>query len=137
MPQLLQSLEHNFYSVLNSFMHMADISLDEHSLAQQLRRCHSVEDIITLLQSRAQFFGDIRGTSTINKSIETIVSIFAQLDDSMSLVPQNLFVVYFTSLTNLFSHHPGLRRHYWLVSVRSLTYVPSSSSSVDILLTTD
>jgi hypothetical protein len=77
-----------FQSAFAGYRHMTGITIDAHPLAVQLQSCHSVTDIITLLQGRAQAFSDIQGTNTINESIETIISILVRLaDDVVGLVP--------------------------------------------------
>jgi len=47
----------------------------EDSLAIQLQRCHSIDDITTLLQEKTKAFDDFRQCDRIFKSIKATVSI--------------------------------------------------------------
>ena len=49
----------------------------EDSLAMRLQRCHSVDDIATLLQGQAQAIDDFQQRDRIFKSIKTTVSILS------------------------------------------------------------
>ena len=51
----------------------------EDSLAIRLQRCHSIDDIATLLQDKAQAFNDLRQRNRIFKSIKATVSILAPI----------------------------------------------------------
>jgi len=70
------------------------ISLAEHSLAQELGDCHSVESITNLLQDQARALGEFRGQDRIMKSIKITVSflyklsVTAALGDGIGLVRQ-------------------------------------------------
>jgi hypothetical protein len=49
------------------------------SLVIQLQRCHSIDDITTLLQDKAQAFDDLQQRDRILKSIKTTVSILTPI----------------------------------------------------------
>jgi hypothetical protein len=55
-------------------------------LAMKLQRCHSVDDIATLIQGQAQSFNDFRQRDRIFKSIETTVSILSPISSVASVV---------------------------------------------------
>jgi len=77
----------------------------EDSLAMRLQRCHSVDDISTLLQGQAQAIDDFQLRDRIFKSIKMTVSILspissvASVADNLSLVRWKVLIDYFTSLT--------------------------------------
>ena len=81
------------------------IADSEDSLAIRLQRCHSVDDIATLLQGQAQAIDDFQQRDRIFKSIKTTVSILspiysvASVADDVGLVRQKVLMTYFTSLT--------------------------------------
>ena len=66
----------------------------EDSLAIRLQRCHSIDDITTLLQDKTQAFDDLRQNDRIFRSIKATVSILtpisaiASVTDDPSLVRQ-------------------------------------------------
>ena len=68
----------------------------EDSLAIRLQRCHSIDDINTLLQDKARAFNDLRQRDRIFKSIEVTVSILtpisavASVADDIGLVRQKV-----------------------------------------------
>ena len=71
------------------------------SLAMQLQCCHSVDDITTLMQGRAQSFNDFRQRDRIFKSIKTTVSILspiysvASVADNVGLVRRKVLIACF------------------------------------------
>ena len=77
----------------------------EDSLAVQLQRCHSIDDITTLLQDKTQAFNDFRQRDKIFKSIKATVSILtpvsavASVADDAGLVRQKVTKAYLTFLT--------------------------------------
>jgi len=58
----------------------------EDSLAIQLQRCHSTDDITTLLQDKMQAFDDFRQRDRIFKSIKATVSILTPISTLASAV---------------------------------------------------
>jgi len=74
-----------FDSALQAYERKTGVILAQHPLAVQLQSCHSVEDIITLLQGRARAFSDFRERDRIMESTKTIVSILNPLSDATSL----------------------------------------------------
>jgi hypothetical protein len=97
-----------FESALQAYERKTGITLAEHPLAVQLRSCHSVESITTLLQGQAQTFSDFRGRDKIMKLIESTLSILSTLSTivviggASALVRQRAFVAYSTSLNVFF-----------------------------------
>jgi hypothetical protein len=93
-----------FESALQAYGRKTGVTLAQHPLAVQLQSCHSVDDITTLLQERAQAFGNFRERDRMMKSIETTVSILtplsdaAPLADALGVVCQKALVACFTSL---------------------------------------
>ena len=85
-------------SALRDYEKIAGVtSVDwEDSLAIRLQHCHSIDDITTLLQDKAQAFNDLRQRDRIFKSIKATVSIFtpistvASVADDAGLVRQEL-----------------------------------------------
>ena len=82
------------------------ISADlEDSLAMRIQRCHSIDDIATLLQGQAQAIDDFQQRDRIFKSIKTTVSVLsptysvASIADNVALVRQRALRACFTSLT--------------------------------------
>jgi len=83
----------------------------EDSLAIRLQRCHSIDDITSLLQDKAQAFNDFQQRDRIFKSIKATVSILtpisdvATLADDAGLVRQKVlraclaFLTVFTDIT--------------------------------------
>jgi len=100
-------------SALQSYEKKAGITLAdwEDSLAIRLQRCHSIDDITTLLQDRAQAFNDFQQRDRIFKSIKATVSILAPISavttvaGDASLVRQKVlkacfaFLIVFTDIT--------------------------------------
>jgi hypothetical protein len=74
-----------FESALQAYEKKTGVKLAEHPLAIQLQTCHSIDDVTTLLQGRAQAFNDFQGSDRIFKSIKTTVSILTPLSDALSL----------------------------------------------------
>ena len=79
------------------------ISADlEDSLAVRLQRCHSIDEIATLLQGQAQAIDDFQQRDRIFKSIKTTVSILSptySVASNVGLVRQRALWACFTSLT--------------------------------------
>ena len=67
------------------------------SLAMQLQRCHSVDDIATLMQDQAQSFNDLRQRDRMFKSIKTTVSILSPIYSvaSVGLVRRKVLIACF------------------------------------------
>ena len=68
-------------SALRHYEKNAGITLAdwEDSLAIRLQRCHSIDDITTLLQDKTQAFDDFRQRDRIFKSINATVSILTPI----------------------------------------------------------
>ena len=85
-------------SALQEYEKKAGVTLpdSEDSLAIRLQRCHSIDDITTLLQDKAQAFNDLRQRDRIFKSINLTVSILtpisagASVADDVGLVRQKV-----------------------------------------------
>jgi hypothetical protein len=75
------------------------------SLVIQLQRCHSIDDITTLLQDKAQAFDDLQQRDRIFKSIKATVSILtpvsgiASVADDAGLVRQKILKACLAFLT--------------------------------------
>jgi hypothetical protein len=63
---------------LEDYEQKMNIKLTEHSLAEIIEKCHSVEDITGLLQEQVQAF---RGSDNIMKSIERSVKVLHKVSD--------------------------------------------------------
>jgi fungal STAND N-terminal Goodbye domain len=74
-----------FESALQAYERKTGITLVQHPLATDLQNCHSIDDITTLIQARAQAFGDIRERDRMMEAIKTTVSILTPLSDATSL----------------------------------------------------
>ena len=57
----------------------------EDLLAIQLQRCHSIDDITTLLQHKTQAFTDLQQRDRIYKSIKATVSILSPISTVVSV----------------------------------------------------
>ncbi len=100
-------------SALQSYEKKAGIILAdwEDSLAIRLQRCHSIDDITSLLQDKAQAFNDFQQRDRIFKSIKATVSILtpisavASVANDAGLVRQKVlkaclaFLTVFTDIT--------------------------------------
>ena len=91
-------------SAVQAYERKAGVTLTdwEDSLAMRLQRCHSVDDIATLIQGQAQSFNDFRKRDRIFKSIKTTVSILSPISSvasNVDLVRRKVPKAYFTSLT--------------------------------------
>jgi len=102
----------------------------EDSLAVPLQRCHSIDDITTLLQDKTQAFDDFRRRDRIFKSINATVSIltpisaFASAADGAGLVRQKVlkaclaFLTVFTGIAPIYesdkfdSRYPTSRMYH-------------------------
>jgi hypothetical protein len=113
------------------------ITLAQHPIAVDLQSCHSVEDITTLLQGRAQAVSDSRKMDGMMNTIKTIVTLLTPLSDATTLtdeVRQKGLMACLTSLT-FFRHHSHLPQQCRPLSVYCWMYVPIFSSSIDIVVT--
>jgi len=100
-------------SALQEYEKNAGVTLPdrEDSLAIPLQRCHSIDDITTLLQDKAKAFNDLRQRDRIFKSINVTVSILtpisavASVADDVGLVRQKvlraclIFLTIYTEIT--------------------------------------
>jgi len=94
-------------SALQDYEKKSGVTLadQEDSLAIRLQRCHSIDDITTLLQDKAQAFNDLRQRDRIFKSIKATVSILAPISavasvaDDVGLVHQKVLKTYLAFLT--------------------------------------
>ena len=95
-------------SALQEYEKKAGVTLagSEDSLAIRLQRCHSINDITTLLQDKAQAFNDLRQRDRIFKSIEVTVSILTPISavasgvaDDVGLVRQKVLRAFLAFLT--------------------------------------
>ena len=112
-------------SALQEYEKKAGIPLAgrEDSLAIRLQRCHSTDDITTLLQDKAQAFNDLRQRDRIFKSIKVTVSILtpisavASVADNVGLVRQKVlraclaFLTVFTEITPTYESHTFYSRY--------------------------
>jgi hypothetical protein len=69
-------------SALQAYENKTGVALAQHPLALGLQTCHSIDDIATLLQSRAQAFDDFRQKDRIMTTIKTTVSILTPLSQA-------------------------------------------------------
>ena len=119
-------------SALRDYEKNAGVTLAdwEDPLAIRLQRCHSIDDITTLLQDKAQAFNDLRHRDRIFRSIKATVSILtpisavASVADDASLVHQKVlkacrgFLTAFTEITPtyksdiFYSRYPAGRMHH-------------------------
>ena len=103
-----------FEPALQAYEKKSGITLAEHPLAQQLRSCHSIESMTSVLLGEAKAYGEFGGSDRVNKSIKNTVSILstlfatASLDEAIDLVRQKALVVCSTTLNVFFqSFLPG------------------------------
>jgi hypothetical protein len=73
-----------FESALQTYQQTTGLPLPEHPLAVQLRACHSVDCITSILEHEVQAFGDLLRTDRIMKSIESTVSMLFTLSATAS-----------------------------------------------------
>jgi hypothetical protein len=98
----LQSL---FESALQDYGVKTGVPLTQHPLAVVLQNHQSVDDITTLLQRRAEPFGDFQEWDRMMRAIKTIVSILTPLShvvslaDAVGTVRQKALMACSTSLT--------------------------------------
>ena len=84
-----------FESALRAYRKTTGITLADHPLAVQVRSCHSVESVTTLLKYEARAFNNLQQSDRIMKSIEHTVSILFNLSanaivgDATGQVSQN------------------------------------------------
>jgi len=131
-------------SALQEYEKKAGVTLadTEDSLAIRLQRCHSIDDITTLLQEKAQAFNDLRQRDRIFKSIKVTVSILTPISAVASAVADDVGLVRQKGLEGLpcisdrfYRNYSHIRRRYIILSVSYWTYVPFLGSYIDILLT--
>ena len=97
-----------FEPALQAYEKNMGITLAEHPLARQLRSCHSIESITSVLLGEAKAYGEFEGSDRVNKSIKNTVSILttlfatAFLDEAIDLVRQKVLVVCSTTLNVFF-----------------------------------
>ena len=129
-----------FEAALQVYEKRTGIRWTDYPLAERLQRCHSVEEMTTLLRGQAQAFGDFRESDRLMKTIETTVSILSPLSfatclaDDVTLVRQKVLMICFTS-DRFYRHYFHRRRQYTRLSVFCLTYESCTCSCVDDLLT--
>jgi len=94
-------------SAVQAYEKKAGVTLadSDDSLAMQLQRCQSVDDIVALLQDQAQAIDDFQQRDRIFKLSSTTVSILfpfssvASVSDNVGLVRRKVLMACFTSLT--------------------------------------
>jgi hypothetical protein len=98
-----------FEPALQAYEKNTGITLAEHPLARQLRSCHSIESITSVLLGEAKTYDEFGGSDRVNKSIKNTVLILstlfaaASLDEAMiDLVRQKELVVCSTTLNVFF-----------------------------------
>ena len=107
-----------FEPALQAYEKNTGITLAEHPLAQQLRSCHSIESITSVLLGEAQAFVEFGGRDRVIKSIKNTVSILstlfatASLDDAMGLVRQKVLMACSTALTVFLQPFPPAKAIY-------------------------
>jgi len=119
-------------SALQDYEKKAGLTLadSDDSFAIRLQRCHSIDDITTLLQDKTQAFNDFRQRDRIFKSIRATVSILtpisaiASVADDAGLVRYNVlkacltFLTIFTEVTptyesdKFYSRYPTRRTYH-------------------------
>jgi hypothetical protein len=77
-----------FYSALQAYQETTGIALTQHPLAMALQTCHSIDDMTTLLQGRAQGVCDSRQRDRMMGAIKNTVSFLNPLSDAVGLVRQ-------------------------------------------------
>ena len=94
-----------FDSALRDYEKKTNVTLSKHPLAVQLQSCDSVDDITSLLQRKAEAFGDFQARSRMMKALRATVSILAPLSKAFSLaddfgvVRQKALMACFADLT--------------------------------------
>jgi hypothetical protein len=125
-------------SALQAYESKTGVILSQHPLAVQIQRCHSVDDITSLLQGRARAFNDLRERDRMMKAIKTTVLILtplsatSSLTDYVGLVCQNAPMACLMSLIVFHRQHSHLRQQYRLLSVSYSMYATISTSHVDV-----
>jgi|SRR6266850_413532 len=74
----------SFESALQAFEKQTGIILAQHPITMDLQSCHSLEDITTLLQGRAQAVSDSRERDRMMKAIKSTVTLLTPLSDATS-----------------------------------------------------
>ena len=114
-PSRSAHFEGLFESALQDYESKTGVSLAKHPLVVDLERCHSTDDITTLLQGRAQAFSKIPERDRMMKAIKATVSILIPLSDAPSLtdafgpVRQGVLMASSTFLTFLQTSFPPVR----------------------------
>jgi hypothetical protein len=127
----------SFESALQAYQGKTGITLAQHPIAVDLQSCHSVEDITTLLQGRAQAVSDFRRRDRMMNAIKTIVTLLTPLSDAAALtdaVRQKALKACLTFMT-FFRHHSHLPKQCRPLSVYCWMHVPIFSSPIDIVVT--
>ena len=129
-------------SAVQAYERKAGVTLGdpENSLAMRLQRCHTVDDIATLIQGQAQSFNDFRQRDRVFKSIKTTVSILSPISSvsftyDVGLVRQKILMPYFTSLTVFTDITPTCEGNTSYSRYPTRRACRSPVSYVDILLT--
>jgi len=111
-----------FDTALQVYEKRTSITWTDYPLAERLQRCHSVEEMSTLLRGQAQAFSDFRESDRLLKTIETTVSILSPLSSAASLadaVRQKVLMACFISLTvstDIIPIRDGNTRNSWYYS---------------------
>ena len=96
-----------FESALQAYEKETGITLAQHPLAKQLESCHSIEDIIAIMQRQFEAVNDLQTNDRIMKAIKTTVSVLtplsdaASLADAVGLVREKALISSFRCLTDL------------------------------------
>ena len=68
-----------FDAALHDYQKQTGIALAEHSLAEQLQNCDSVESITAVLCEQAQAFREFQGNDKVLKPLKKAVSVLYKL----------------------------------------------------------
>jgi hypothetical protein len=74
-----------FDAALQEYENQTEIKLADHSLAQKLKACDTVDDITAILQEQAQIFGKFKDGGKIMKSLRPSVGVLSALFNNASL----------------------------------------------------
>jgi hypothetical protein len=111
-PSTSARLQTLYDAALQEYESKTGVTLAQHPLTMELERCRSVDDIVALLQGRAQAFSEI---DRMMKAIKATVSILTPLSDAPSLagavglVCQKVLMASSTSLSFLQTSSPPVR----------------------------
>ena len=120
-PTHVQTL---FEPALQAYELKTGLTLSEHPLALQLRDCHTVESITTLLQNQARDFSDLRRNDQVIKNVVSILSTLSAtsaLGESTGLVRHNASMAH--SASHKFCRHSHPPDRYKLALLFYLLYV--------------